>query len=242
MLMEVFYSDSIYSNHLTLNGDEAHHCCRVMRHKEGDEIDVIDGKGGLYHSRIDSITKTQVSCSVIMSYENYGSHPYFLTLAVCPPKNIDRYEFMAQKCTEIGFDVLVPLIGERSVRRIINKDRLDGIILSAAKQSLKAAIPVLEDPVSVKDFILSCPEDAVKMIGYCFEEGDVRRQSIVDVLSANAPLGKVVMLVGPEGDFSPEEVALALENGFQPVHLGNSRLRTETAAIIAASAVYLQSI
>ena len=156
-------------------------------------------------------------------------------MAVCPTKNIDRFEWFVEKATEIGVDVIAPVIGERSERRVLKTDRLRRLTLSAAKQSLKAAIPTVAEPQSVRDFILAAPADALKLICYCFD--DVERKQIQHLL----PSKEIIILIGPEGDFSPEEEALARERGWIPVSLGDSRLRTETAAVVAATAVYLNS-
>ena len=175
---------------------------------------------------------------VLERIHGFGAHPYHLTMAVCPTKNIDRYEWFVEKATEIGVDVVAPVIGERSERKVLKTERLRRLALSAAKQSLKAAVPQVAEPVSVRDFILSAPEDALKLICYCFD--DVERLPITEVLRRQAE--RVMVLIGPEGDFSPEEAALARANGWVPVQLGPSRLRTETAALTAVTAVYLFSL
>ena len=137
-----------------------------------------------------------------------------------------------EKATEIGVDVIAPVIGDRSERKVLKTERLRRLVVSAAKQSLKAAFPLVEEPRSVRDFILSAPSEALKLICYCFD--DVERQQIQHLL----PSKDIIILIGPEGDFSPEEAALAREHGWIPVSLGDSRLRTETAAVVAATAVY----
>ena len=147
-----------------------------------------------------------------------------------------------EKATEVGIDRIVPTIGERSERKVYKTDRALRIALSATKQSLKARIPEIAEPVSVKDFICHSEpaeqaKESLKLIAYCFE-GDTKRISIQEALKAYE--GKdVTIQIGPEGDFSPEEARLAVEHGYIPVHLGASRLRTETAAVLAATAVYL---
>ena len=420
--MEIFYSDDIQGSILTLPAEEAAHCVRVLRHRPGDHIDVIDGRGTLYHCTLLDPASTQASAFAAGPYfqgspvkygrkcktpqslgvggpsktaKNEGapsgsafsrsvsgsaptvaridssepgwhSHPYRLTLAVCPTKNPDRYEWMAEKATEVGLDVLVPVIGDRSERKVLGKEeRLAKILLSAAKQSLKGAVPQLAAPVSVRDFIASLSPAAsapgiatasaavspldcqnrpktleaqasepglpskssenasrpaptpspaaalapipgatpaaassLRLIAYCSDEVQPRA-SIMALLrdfwnvkvqnrpkmnfdslknqgeSAFSPknelsLGEVgaapagattaratpaddapsatpapddtpeiIVLIGPEGDFSPEEVRAAIAAGFIPVSLGASRLRTETAAVTAAEAVYL---
>lgn len=236
--MEVFFSRDIRFGRCTLDEGESAHCVRVMRHRQGDEIFVIDGEGTLYTCRIEDASPHAVEAVVLKEEPDWGAHPYFLQMAVCPTKNSDRYEWFAEKATELGLDVIVPVIGERSERRVFKPERLERILLSASKQSLKGAVPSVADPVSVKDFILSC-DASLKMICCCFE-GVTPRRSVSDVLrESGTPGTSIAILIGPEGDFSRQEAALALENAFVPVHLGPSRLRTETAALTAVEAVYL---
>ena len=233
--MEVFFSDDICDGRVRLDAEESGHCVRVLRHRPGDEISVIDGRGTLYRCALEIADAKGAEARVIEAQPGFGAHPYHLTMAVCPTKNIDRFEWFVEKATEIGVDVIAPVIGERSERRVLKTDRLRRLTLSAAKQSLKAAIPTVAEPQSVRDFILAAPADALKLICYCFD--DVERKQIQQLL----PAREICILIGPEGDFSPEEAALARERGWVPVSLGDSRLRTETAAVVAATAVYLYS-
>jgi len=233
--MEIFFSDDICDGRVRLDAEESGHCVRVLRHRPGDEISVIDGRGTLYRCALEIADAKGAEARVIEAQPGFGAHPYHLTMAVCPTKNIDRFEWFVEKATEIGVDVIAPVIGERSERRVLKTDRLRRLTLSAAKQSLKAAIPTVAEPQSVRDFILAAPADALKLICYCFD--DVERRQIQQLL----PAKEICILIGPEGDFSPEEAALARERGWVPVSLGDSRLRTETAAVVAATAVYLYS-
>ena len=236
--MELFYSQDIEGGVARLNQDESGHCIKVLRHKCGDEISVIDGCGTLYKCKITSDSHKGVEAIVLESQNDWGGHPYNLHLAVCPTKNNDRYEWFAEKACEIGFDTLSPIIGDHSERRILKTPRVEKILVSAAKQSLKAAIPVVNEPISVKEFIKSAAEtEGLKMIAYCFEDERVPRRSIREVLEAYKG-SEITVMIGPEGDFSKEEAEMALAAGFIPVHLGQSRLRTETAALTAAAAVY----
>lgn len=237
--MELFYSRDIDGSICRLDADESGHCIKVLRHRAGDEISVIDGCGNLYRCRITSDSHKGVEAAVLSVEEGWGAHPYRLHLAVCPTKNNDRYEWFAEKACELGFDELSPVIGEHSERRVLKTARVEKVLISAAKQSLKASVPSVNEPVSVREFIFSAPEDALKMIAYCFEDERVPRRSIKEVLDSYSGRDIVVM-IGPEGDFSKAEAELALEHGFIPVHLGASRLRTETAALTAASAVYFR--
>ena len=238
--MELFYSQDIEGGIVRLNQDESGHCIKVLRHKCGDEISVIDGCGTLYKCRITSDSHKGVEAIVLESQCDWGGHPYSLHLAVCPTKNNDRYEWFAEKSCEIGFDTLSPVIGEHSERRVLKTQRVEKILVSAAKQSLKAAVPLVNEPVSVKEFIKSSSgAEGLKMIAYCFEDERVPRRSIREILEGYDG-DQITVMIGPEGDFSKEEAEMALAAGFIPVHLGQSRLRTETAALTAAAAVYFR--
>ena len=238
--MELFYSQDIEGGIVRLNQDESGHCIKVLRHKCGDEISVIDGCGTLYKCRITSDSHKGVEAIVLESQCDWGGHPYSLHLAVCPTKNNDRYEWFAEKSCEIGFDTLSPVIGDHSERRVLKTQRVEKILVSAAKQSLKAAVPLVNEPVSVKEFIKSTSgAEGLKMIAYCFEDERVPRRSIREILEGYDG-DQITVMIGPEGDFSKEEAEMALAAGFIPVHLGPSRLRTETAALTAAAAVYFR--
>ena len=238
--MELFYSQDIEGGTCRLDHDESGHCIKVLRHRLGDEISVIDGRGTLYRCRIISDSHKEVVAQVIDSVQDWGGHPYRLHLAVCPTKNNDRYEWFAEKACEMGFDELSPIIGDHSERRILKTPRVEKILISASKQSLKAAVPVVNEPVSVKEFIAAnAAANGLKLIAYCFDDESVPRRSIKEVLSVYEGTDVTVM-IGPEGDFSHEEAEMALKAGFVPVHLGSSRLRTETAAITAAAAAYFR--
>lgn len=246
--MEIFYTTDIDNVTATLNEEESKHCVRVLRHKEGDKIKVIDGAGTIYDCVITEAKKSVV-CSIESSVENFGTHPYSLTMAVAPTKNIDRYEWFLEKGTEMGMDVVVPVIGEHSERKIVKPERCERILLSATKQSLKAKLPQLEPLTSVAEFIKSTEqggEEVLKLIAYC---GEATKKSLPEALAEymksigelaiNERLApKIAILIGPEGDFSEKEVELAMAAGFTPIHLGASRLRTETAAVAAVSCVY----
>ena len=275
--MELFFADDIQETRVRLDAEESAHCVRVLRHRPGDEISVIDGVGTLYRCALEIADAKGAEARVLERTPGFGAHPYHLTMAVCPTKNIDRFEWFVEKATEIGVDVIAPVIGERSERKVLKIERLKRLALSATKQSLKAAIPQISEPQFVRDFILSAPADALKLICYCFD--DVERIPITEVLcrqvaaaanlrfahpsqpdgwappvheatgghgfagSTTCPAEQpIAILIGPEGDFSPEEAQLAREAGWVPVQLGPSRLRTETAAVVAATAVYLAVI
>lgn len=248
--MEIFYSNDIDDGLLRLDAEESGHCVRVLRHRQGDAISVIDGRGTLLHCTLIDADPRNATARIDSREPGFGAHPYRLTMAVCPTKNIDRYEWFAEKATEIGVDILAPVIGDRSERKVLKNERLERLVKSAAKQSLKGAIPAVLQPQTVRDFILGAPDNAVKMICYCF---DGPKRSVADVLrerlhsgsgeaaaaaGAATAVPEICILIGPEGDFSPEEAELALGRGWTPVTLGASRLRTETAALVAATMVY----
>lgn len=171
--MELFYSNNIGNGICTLAEEESRHCSKVLRHVPGDTINVIDGCGSMYRCTIMECGK-QVICNIEEQVTGFGAHSYHLTMAVCPTKNIDRYEWFLEKATEMGVDVVVPVIGEHSERRIIKPERLEKILVSAAKQSLKGAVPVLRETVTVKEFIRNvAPLPGVKLIAYCGEQEKV---------------------------------------------------------------------
>jgi len=236
--MEIFYASEVTGGLCILDAEESAHAVKVLRHRCGDEICIIDGAGTMYRCRLADDSPKGATATVEESFPLWGSHPYDLTLAVCPTKNNDRFEWFAEKATEVGVDRIVPVIGERSERRVYKTDRLRKIVLSATKQSLKAKLPLADEPVSVKDFIRTASKDALKLIAYCFE-GEAEKVTIKAALDGYQG-NEIVVMIGPEGDFSPEEAHLAIENGFIPVSLGNSRLRTETAGVTAAEAVYFK--
>lgn len=234
--MELFYSYKVQGGQCLLDAEESGHCVRVLRHRIGDDVTVIDGTGTLFKCRLADDNPKAAAATILEEVPGWGSHPYNLTVGCCPTKNNDRFEWFVEKATELGVDTIVPLIGERSERKVYKTDRTWRIALSATKQSLKACIPAIEEPLSVKEFI-GQKRDGLKLIAYCFE-GEQERRSIKEVISGQES-SQITVLIGPEGDFSPEEAAMAIAAGYIPVHLGPSRLRTETAAVTAVEAVYL---
>ena len=238
--MELFYAYEVSGRYCRLDAEESGHCVRVLRHRAGDEVDVIDGRGTLYHCRLTQDSPKGAEAEILSQQADWGAHPYHLTIGCCPTKNNDRFEWFVEKATELGVDCIVPLIGEHSERKVYKTERALRIALSATKQSLKARIPEIAEPLSVKDFISHSErsEESLRLIAYCFEDETHPRQSIRQVLEAS-DAREITVLIGPEGDFSPEEASLALAGGYIPVHLGASRLRTETAAVTAVEAVYL---
>ena len=236
--MELFYCKNIEEGLCRLDPEESGHCIKVLRHRSGERISVIDGEGTFYDCTLVDDSPKGAVARIDSVQKCWGAHGYNLTMAVCPTKNIDRYEWFAEKATEMGVDTIVPVIGEHSERKIVKTDRLRKILISATKQSLKGAVPQVCESMSVLDFISAQARgDTLKLFACCFEDESHPRRCITDVLK-QAGNRKVTVLIGPEGDFSHAELEAALDAGFIPVHLGKSRLRTETAALAAVSAVY----
>lgn len=225
--MHVFYTPDIDSSEYSLNEEESKHCLKVLRLGLGDVVHLIDGRGGFYEAEIIGEGKRNVQLRVTQSTQEYQKRNHHLHIAVAPTKNIDRLEWFLEKATEIGIDEITPVICERSERKIIKEDRLNKVITSAVKQSLQAYHPLLNPQIAFTDFLKKeC--DSIKMIAHCIDEET--RQYINQVAT---PHQRYLILIGPEGDFSPKEIELALQSGFKPLTLGNTRLRTETAALAA---------
>ena len=223
--MHVFYTPDI-ANTQELPEEEAGHCLRVLRLGIGDEVMLTDGRGFFYQAVIAAATQKRCMVKIVSKTEQepfWGGH---LHLALAPTKNMDRMEWLAEKATEIGFDELTFLNCRFSERKVIKTDRIEKIVVSAVKQSLKACKPVVNEMTDFRKF-MERDFSGQKFIAHCYEG---EKPLLRDVLH---PDEDAVILVGPEGDFSPEEVTLAMEKGFQPVSLGKSRLRTETAALVA---------
>lgn len=245
--MELFYTKDIAGNTLRLKGSEASHCCRVLRKRAGDEIFAIDGEGGLYRCTITSAEKLEVEAVVKECLKGQGESSYCLTMAVCPTKNMERYEWFVEKATEFGVNEFVPLVSGHSIRTTIKKERLEAIVLSATKQSLKAYLPKVEDPISVSTFlgdasVSSAGAYDLKLIAHC-EPGEKTsiRQALKELEGTHRDekeKPRILILIGPEGDFTKEEIELAQRAGFKAITLGTSRLRVETAALAAVSEVY----
>jgi len=241
--MELFFCKEISTGERTLDKEESNHCIRVLRHIKGDLIHVIDGQSNLYECSIVDDDPKCVAFEVVSSIEGYGSHPYHLHMAVAPPKNIDRFEWFAEKATEMGVDEITPIFGDYSERKAIKPERVERILLSAAKQSHKGAVPQLHEAATVKEFIAEHTDsEALRLICYCdeVESFGAVKISINEALKDLDPKRPVFIMIGPEGDFSRKEIELAAASGWQCVSLGDSRLRIETAALTAVAAVYLK--
>ncbi|TCC96335.1 16S rRNA (uracil(1498)-N(3))-methyltransferase [Pedobacter hiemivivus] len=225
--MHVFYTPDISSNEYVLNEEESKHCTKVLRLGTGAMVYLIDGIGGLYKAEITGEHKKHVSLKVVEAKHEYNKRNHHLHIAIAPTKNIDRLEWFLEKATEIGIDEITPVICDRSERKIVKEDRLYKVITSAVKQSLQAYHPVLNPQISLSTFLKQA-NDSVKMIAHCLDNEP--RQFIAEV---TRPKERYTILIGPEGDFTGTEIELALQSGYKPLTLGNTRLRTETAALAA---------
>lgn len=229
--MHVFYTPDIATS-CEMPEEEAGHCLRVLRLTVGDEVMLTDGKGSFYKAVISAATNKRCQLKVIEELPQEKGWTGWLHLAMAPTKNMDRTEWFAEKATEIGFDELTFLNSRYSERKVIKTERIEKILVSAVKQSLKASKPVLNEMMDFNKFI-SQEFQGQKFICHC-NEGE--KKLLKDVV---VPGEDAVILIGPEGDFSPEEVAKAMACGFIPVSLGKSRLRTETAGLVAVHTLNL---
>jgi 16S rRNA (uracil1498-N3)-methyltransferase len=224
--MHIFYTPNISGTTHTLDETESKHCVRVLRLEKGDELVLVDGRGGLYRALIDDANPKRCTVNVIHSELNYGQRNFQVHIAIAPTKNIERIEWFLEKATEIGVDRVTPLLCHHSERKEIKHDRLEKVMISAMKQSLKARLPQLDELTKFSKFIKQ-PFEGRKFIAHCEEQ---HRELLKNLVQPNE---NYLILIGPEGDFSPEEIQMALDSGFIPVSLGESRLRTETAGVVA---------
>lgn len=230
--MNIFFQSDLSSGINSLNEEESKHCLRVLRLKENDRINLIDGKGTFCEAVIVRADAKRCEYEIIERIPEYNKRNFNLTIAIAPTKNNERFEWFLEKATEIGIDQIIPIVCRYSERKDIKTDRLEKIIISAVKQSQKAYIPKLEPVIKFEEFIKTpFPED--KFIAHCFNE---EKQLLKNIAR---PGTDSLICIGPEGDFSPNEVEMALNKGFKPVSLGNSRLRTETAGLVACHTLNL---
>lgn len=239
--MNLFYTPDITLPEYILNEEESKHCVRVLRLGVGDKIVLIDGKGGWYEAEILLDHPKKCAVKIINEQQNVGKLPYHLHLAVAPTKNMDRLEWFAEKATEIGLDEFSLLNCKHSERGIVKTERLEKVMVSAMKQSLKAYLPKLNPLSDFPVFISSCKDfKGQKFIAHCHPPLSSNTGKL-HLKHRYHSLGDALVLIGPEGDFSLEEVTLALESGFMEISLGNSRLRTETAALAACLTIHIQN-
>ena len=224
--MQLFYIPDISGSEIILSETESKHAIRVLRLTVNSEVQLIDGKGGFYEAMISDAHPKKCKLLITNSIQKFDKRNFKIHIAIAPTKNIDRYEWFLEKCTEIGIDEITPLLSEHSERKVIKPERLEKILVSAMKQSLKATLPKLNYIINFNDFITNanCQN---KYIAHCYKGEKIHLKSTIKKGD------DILILIGPEGDFSLEEVELAKENGFLEVSLGTARLRTETAGVIA---------
>ena len=230
--MQFFYTPEITDNTYTFSKEESRHCIKVLRKKVGDEINLVDGKGTLYNTVIFDDNLKACKVEVKKKERNFNKRSYRIHMVVSPTKNIGRFEWFLEKVTELGVDEITPIICQNSERKVIKLERLNKILVAAMKQSLKAYLPKLNKTVSWKEFIQQ-KFNTDRFIAHCGEGGKTPLKQWLK------PQQDVMILIGPEGDFSDEEVREAMSSGFVPVSLGKSRLRTETAAVAACHTINL---
>ena len=233
--MHRFYCPDIATT-LALGEEDSRHCAKVLRMAEGDTIEVVDGNGMLYHCRITMAHPKRCAVEVLDKRHQPPHWGHRIVLGIAPTKNLDRIEWCVEKCVEMGVDRIIPLRCHNSERTVFKTERMRKIMVSAMKQSLKTTLPQLDELTAVQQ-VLAEPFDGTRCIAYCDELlPREQRQSLAEIYE---PGRDVIMLIGPEGDFSPDEVSTACAAGFIPVTLGESRLRTETAGVMAVAAIHV---
>ena len=232
--MQLFFSDKIAGDEAILTEEEAHHCLNVLRHNIGDSINVTDGKGGMYKARITAKSKKECTLSI----EDFEIHSpgalKHLTIAIAPTKNIERFEWFIEKAIEVGIHKIIPITTSRSERNTIKPERIHRIAVSAMKQSNHLYLPEITELTKWNDF-LKQEKNTYNYIAHCNTPHIPHLKTMLNLHQ------DVTICIGPEGDFTVEEVKLALDNSFLEVGLGNSRLRTETAGVYAAICFHVVS-
>ena len=224
------------ANQHELPSDEAVHALRVLRLKEGDEIFLMDGIGSFYRAEVTLAASKHCGYQILEHMPQNPAWRGHVHLAVAPTKMMERIEWLAEKATEVGFDELSFLNCQFSERKVIRKDRIEKIVLSAVKQSRKPWMPIVNEMVSFQTFV-NTPRTGAKYIAHCYDE--IPREDLYTLLDKDVPEEDATLLIGPEGDFSIDEVRMAIDNGYIPITLGSSRLRTETAALFAVMMAHL---
>ncbi len=231
--MHIFY-DPLVSNSLhQLNEDESKHCIRVLRMQQGDHLQITNGKGAFFEAEIIEPHPKKCRVRVIKEYKPAKTRNYFLHLAIAPTKNMSRFEWFVEKATEIGVDIITPLICDNAERKVIKTQRLEKITISAMKQSGTSYLTKIRPAVSLQNFLAEKPTPSEYFMAHCFQGN---KTFIKNALSNTH---NYTILIGPEGDFSKEEVEKCKALGITEISLGNKRLRTETAGVFACAAISL---
>jgi len=231
--MQLFYAHLVQDKNAYLDSVETRHCTKTLRKKVGDTIHFIDGKGGLFEGQIQSFDKKSCEIHIQKKLPSPGQRNYNIHIAIAPTKQIKRLEWFLEKVTELGIDTITLLQTQHSERKKVRLDRLQKIVLAATKQSLKTILPCIHPLTKFNQFVSSYPQ-ATKLIAHCHPSSDKKPLHALAAASND-----LLILIGPEGDFSPQEVQTALQHNFTPITLSPSRLRTETAGIVACHTVHL---
>ncbi len=245
--MQLFYNKEVNSNisQFTFDKIESRHIVKVLRKKEGDILFITDGNGHLFTAEVFLANDKKCTVKIVSTEKKTKPWNYYLHVAIAPTKNNDRLEWFLEKATEIGIDEITPIICKHSERKFIKEERLEKVIVSAMKQSLKFQLPKLNKAISFSGFIKH-DFDGQLFIAHCEEtakkslKNELHFDTSINSAQANHSMTnskKITMLIGPEGDFSTNEIATAIKRNFVPVSLGESRLRTETAGIVAVQSV-----
>ena len=231
--MQFFYSPEIpLSGTFTLDADESRHCLRVLRKKIGDAIEAVDGKGNLFSAEIISDKGKLCELKITGHQKNWGRRNFSLTIAIAIPKNMERFEWFLEKATETGIEEIIPMVTEKTERAKMNAARMNKILISAMKQSGIALLPLLHEPKKFSEIVSTDFPAAQKFIAVCDWQSELKHLKNLYQKGSDA-----LILIGPEGDFTHDEVQLAIRKNFQPVSLGKSRLRVETAGVVACAGI-----
>ena len=232
--MQLFYNKDLVADSKEIRFDkiESRHIVKVLRKKNGDTLHITNGEGLLFIAEIRIESDKNCVAQIIEVQTEEKPWNYHLHVAIAPTKSMDRLEWFLEKATEIGIDEITPIITDNSERKVVKPERIEKIVISAAKQSLKYHLPKINDAIKLKDLIKGS-FDGIKCIAHCYDE--INKQALKSVEFTN----NILILIGPEGDFSLNEVELSLANGFTSISLGESRLRTETAGIAAVHTISL---
>lgn len=234
MPLPFFYTETIPAaqNIAVLNEENSKHAVQVLRMQNGEQLRLTDGLGNLYTAEIADAHKKKCTVNILeRTFEDAPARQ--VTIAVSPVKNNSRFEWFLEKATEIGVTEIVPILCARTEKQHFRYDRMNGILISALLQSQQVWLPKLHEPVKYEKYIESIKDNNIqKFIAHCEED---QKTSLRELLSTDQPMSQSTILIGPEGDFTKEEIATALQNDFAPVALGDTRLRTETAALVAAA-------
>lgn len=229
--MNIFYTPEISGNIITLSEEESAHCARVLRMRSGDKVLITNGHGLMCEARILASHHKASTVEITHSTRQVSPRNYYLHMAVAPTKNIDRFEWFIEKACEIGIDEITPIVTEHSERKIIKPERIENILISAMKQSKSAWLPVLNPIIPYGVFMKNIPTQSLNLIAHCMPSAHTKLKDIY------TPKQKVCIMIGPEGDFSTKEIELAQKLQFTEITLGQARLRTETAALVACHSI-----